>query len=28
MRREDYKRVKPYGDRFDVQIGTLKALDF
>lgn len=28
MRREDFKRVKPYGDRFDVQIGTLKALDF
>lgn len=28
LRREDYKRVKPYGDRFDVQIGTLKALDF
>ncbi len=28
MRREDYKRVKPYGDRFEVQIGTLKALDF
>jgi len=28
MRREDYKRVKPYGDRFDVQIGTLKAIDF
>lgn len=28
LRREDYKRVKPYGDRFDVQIGTLKAIDF
>lgn len=28
MTREDFKRVKPYGDRFDVQIGTIKALDF
>jgi hypothetical protein len=28
MSREDFKRVKPYGDRFDVQIGQLKALDF
>lgn len=26
--RKDFKRVKPYGDRFDVQIGTMKALDF
>ena len=26
--RTDFKRVKPYGDRFDVQIGTMKALDF
>jgi hypothetical protein len=28
LRRDDFKRVKPYGDRFDVQIGTLKAIDF
>lgn len=28
LRREDHKRVKPYGDRFEVQIGTLKAIDF
>ena len=26
--RTDFKRVKPYGDRFEVQIGPLKALDF
>ena len=24
----DFKRVKPYGDRFDVQIGTMKTIDF
>ena len=28
LRRDDFKRVKPYGDRFEVQIGTLKAIDF
>ncbi len=28
VRREDYKRVKPFGDRFEVQIGALKAIDF
>ena len=28
VRREDYKRVKPFGDRFEVQIGPLKAIDF
>lgn len=28
VKREDFKRVKPYSDRFGVQIGTLKALDF
>lgn len=28
LRREDYKRVKPFGDRFEVQIGALKAIDF
>jgi hypothetical protein len=28
VKREDFKRVKPFGDRFGVQIGTLKAVDF
>ncbi|MEY2882264.1 MAG: hypothetical protein RLZZ15_4644 [Verrucomicrobiota bacterium] len=28
VKREEFKRVKPYGDRFQVQIGTLKAIDF
>ena len=28
LRRDEYKRVRPYGDRFGVQIGTLKAIDF
>lgn len=28
LRRDDYKRVRPFDDRFDVQIGTLKAIDF
>ncbi|MSU23662.1 MAG: hypothetical protein EXS32_07550 [Opitutus sp.] len=28
LKREDFKRVKPYGDRFEVKIGPLKALDF
>lgn len=28
VKREDFKRVKPYSDRFGVQIGTMKALDF
>ena len=24
----EFKRVKPYGDRFGVQIGTMKTIDF
>ena len=28
LKREDFKRVKPYQERFGVQIGPLKALDF
>lgn len=28
LTRTDLKRVKPYNERFDVQIGTIKALDF
>ncbi len=28
VKREDFKRVKPYGDKFGVQIGTLKTIDF
>jgi hypothetical protein len=28
LKREDYKRVRPFDDKFDVQIGTLKAIDF
>ena len=28
LKREEFKRVKPYGDRFQVQIGALKAIDF
>lgn len=28
VKREDYKRVKPYADRFGVQIGTMKTIDF
>jgi hypothetical protein len=28
VKREEFKRVKPYGDRFQVQIGALKAIDF
>ncbi len=28
LRREDYKRVRPFDDRFDVQIGTMKSIDF
>ena len=28
LKREDFKRVKPYGDRFEVKIGVLKAIDF
>lgn len=28
VRRKDFKRVTPYGDRFDVQIGPLKVIDF
>jgi hypothetical protein len=27
-KRSDFKRVKPYGDRFGVQIGPMKAIDF
>lgn len=28
LKREDFQRVRPYGDRFQVQIGPLKAIDF
>ncbi len=28
MKREEFKRVKPFGDRFEVKIGPLKAIDF
>ncbi|MBI5768398.1 MAG: hypothetical protein HZA93_11430 [Verrucomicrobia bacterium] len=28
VKREDFKRVKPFGDRFEVKIGPLKAIDF
>jgi hypothetical protein len=28
LKRTELKHVKPFGERFDVQIGTLKALDF
>jgi len=28
LKREEFKRVKPYGDRFQVTIGPLKAIDF
>ncbi|MBS0662631.1 MAG: hypothetical protein JSR48_05160 [Verrucomicrobia bacterium] len=28
VKRGDFKRVKPYGERFGVKIGPLKALDF
>lgn len=28
IRCEEYRRVKPYNDRFEVQIGEVKALDF
>lgn len=28
LTRTDFKRVKPYHERFEVQIGTLKAIDF
>lgn len=28
LQRADFKRVKPYGDRFGVQIGPLRAIDF
>jgi len=28
VKREDFKRVTPFGDRFDVQIGPLKVIDF
>jgi hypothetical protein len=26
--RTDFRHVRPFGDRFEVQIGALKALDF
>lgn len=28
LKRTDLRRVKPYGERFEVKIGTLKAIDF
>jgi hypothetical protein len=28
LKRTELRRVKPYGDRFEVKIGTLKAIDF
>lgn len=28
LKRKDFKRVTPYDDRFEVQIGEMKALDF
>lgn len=28
IRRTDFKRVTPYDERFQVQIGPLKAIDF
>lgn len=28
LTRSDFKRVKPFREKFDVQIGTLKAIDF
>ena len=28
LKREEFKRVKPFGDRFEVKIGPLKAIDF
>lgn len=28
LRRTDFRRVTPYAERFEVQIGTLKAIDF
>jgi hypothetical protein len=28
LKRTDFKRVKPYSERFGVKIGPLKALDF
>ncbi|MGH7947148.1 MAG: hypothetical protein ACREH8_11955 [Opitutaceae bacterium] len=28
LKRTDLKRVKPFDERFEVQIGTLKAIDF
>jgi hypothetical protein len=28
LKHEDFKRVKPYADRFGVQIGTMKTIDF
>ena len=28
LQRTDFKRVKPFNDRFGVQVGPLKALDF
>ena len=28
LKRTELRRVKPYGERFEVKIGTLKAIDF
>lgn len=28
LTRSEFKRVKPFGERFEVQIGTIKAIDF
>jgi hypothetical protein len=28
LKRTELKHVKPFDERFDVQIGTLKAIDF
>lgn len=28
LKRTEFKHVKPFNDRFDVQIGTMKAIDF
>jgi len=28
VRHTDFKRVKPYAERFGVQIGTMQAIDF
>jgi hypothetical protein len=28
LKRTDLRRVKPYAERFEVKIGTIKAIDF